>query len=348
MGAFFSGTDWEQLEDRGVSHNYFIMLVVDFAGTYKAKCAFKGKRKVTTSPTLEFSNNTDGYAPFTLTQKDKDEEVLVVMDMEVVIPRVEHAIPLGEDVRVVMGELSKVETAEEGHLEILLEYLNDCVKNKSYLVDEPFRLRYEAVVKALEEEKNKVKVYTPGFNYGNYKQGSFNYGNDEYGYGGYDWESEYEWKNGKYEKKDKTETHISGKKISEMTDKEFQKFQEQEDRVVWDMDDVKVLLNACITQTWWQDKITSPINEFKKLSKKLKAKDKREEWMEDFRMEIGTKVYELWEHGIDVDPQDAIALLEKCLEYLGQEKKDRFFNELCETIKEEMKFIGEEAEYYKH
>lgn len=353
FGCFFSGTDWSQLEDRGVIHNYFIMLIVNFAGDWIAKCAFKGKRKITTSPTLEFSNNTDGYAPFTLNAKDKDEEVLVVMDMEVVIPKVEHSIPLGQDVRVVMEELSKAETADEGHLEILLEYLNDCVKNKSYLVDEPFRLRYEAVVKALEEEKSKTKVYTPGFNSGNnyggynrgtYQQGSL-YGDDEYGYGGYDWESEYEWKDGKYQKK---ETHIQGKKIGEMTDKEFNQFQQEESTIKWDIEDVKILLNACITGTWWEDKITSPINEFKKLSKKLKARDKREDWMEEFRMDIGSKVYQMWDQSLEVEPQDALNLLQMCLDYLKEERKDKFFDGVCQQIEAEMKFVQEEAEYYKN
>lgn len=345
MSCFFSGTDWEQLEDRGILGNYFIMLIVNFAGDYVAKCAFKGKRKVTTSPTLEFVNNTDGYAPFTLSSNDKDEEVLVVMDMEVVIPKVEHATPLSADVRVVMEELSKTENAEEGHLEILLEYLNDCVKNKSYLVDDPFRLRYESVVKALEEEEKKNKTSLPlsGNNYGR-QSSMFAPDHSDYGYGGYgdyDWENEYEWKNNQYVRK---ESHIQGKKISEMTDKEFRQFQEQEENIEWEPDDVKILLNACISGNWWIDKLTSPVTELKRISKKNRAREKREDWMEDFRLEIGSKVYELWENSNEVSAKDAFNLLEMCLDYLKEERKDRFIDQVCQQIEVEMKFIKEVSE----
>lgn len=87
MGAFFSGTDMENLEDRGVDSNYFLMLIVDFAGKYKAKVAFKARKKDSGSPILEFVNNEDGFTPIQLRGSD-DKEILVIMDC-----RIEYDMP---------------------------------------------------------------------------------------------------------------------------------------------------------------------------------------------------------------------------------------------------------------
>lgn len=82
MRAFFSGTDWENLEDRASVSNYFLMLIVNFEGVWCAKVAFKAKRKGKPETKLEFSNNTDGFKDLVL-NKGKDEEVLVVMDCSI-------------------------------------------------------------------------------------------------------------------------------------------------------------------------------------------------------------------------------------------------------------------------
>ncbi len=88
MNAFFSGTDWENLEDRADVSNYFMMLVVNFSGKYCAKVAFKAKIKNSGTPMLEFVNNSDSIPVINLTE-DSEREVLVVMDCDII-----HEVPV--------------------------------------------------------------------------------------------------------------------------------------------------------------------------------------------------------------------------------------------------------------
>jgi hypothetical protein len=339
MGTFFSGTDWEQLEDRGILCNYFIMLIVDFKGDYKAKVAFKGNKKVDAAPVIEFANNADGLTPFKLKQGEQ-EEVLVVMDMKIQYPAVSHQVPLSQDVRKVMAELSLEESAEESYLEVLLQYLGDAVKHKTYLVDEPFRLRYESVVKAIEEDKKSFKGFAnSGNNYGGYGSGSGVQGKLSYGQGGhedYDWHRDWEWNPAQgWEKKDK-----KSKKISEMTDKEFSKTQE----VSWDEQHIKILLNACISGSLHTDAVTSPIVALKAKAKKMKRKEDREEWIEEFGQNISLQAYELWSN--EITAQDALNLLELTMDYLEPYRTDKFIESICLTIEAEAGYMQEEAEWY--
>ena len=91
MQAFFSGTDWSQLEDRGVLSNYFMMLIVNFKGEYVAKVAFKAEKSGKDAVELNFANNLDGRAPLTLAGQSA-KEVLVVMDCNVVFEKIENTV----------------------------------------------------------------------------------------------------------------------------------------------------------------------------------------------------------------------------------------------------------------
>ena len=82
MGAFFSGTDWENLNDRSLVSNYFMMLIVNIAGNYVAKVAFKAVKTGGGKKQLVFSNNLDGIPPIPL-EEDVDKEMLVVMDCKI-------------------------------------------------------------------------------------------------------------------------------------------------------------------------------------------------------------------------------------------------------------------------
>jgi hypothetical protein len=82
MGAFFSGTDESNLEDRASQSNYFIMLVVDFQKKYMAKVAFKAEIKGAGGTAIHFVNNHDDIEPMHLTQ-EREREVLVVMEMDI-------------------------------------------------------------------------------------------------------------------------------------------------------------------------------------------------------------------------------------------------------------------------
>lgn len=81
MTAFFSGTDWENLEERTVISNYFLMLIVNFAGEYKAKVGFKANLEGNVTK-IKFANNEDGFDDMSL-GKEKSGERLVVMDCEI-------------------------------------------------------------------------------------------------------------------------------------------------------------------------------------------------------------------------------------------------------------------------
>ncbi len=91
MQSFFSGTDWSQLEDRGVLSNYFMMLIVNFKGEYVAKVAFKAEKSGKDAVELNFANNLDGRAPLTLAGQSA-KEVLVVMDCNVVFEKIENTV----------------------------------------------------------------------------------------------------------------------------------------------------------------------------------------------------------------------------------------------------------------
>lgn len=91
MQAFFSGTDWSQLEDRGVLSNYLLMLIVNFKGEYVAKVAFKANTSGKDAVELNFANNMDGRQPLILSG-DTAKEVLVVMDCTIVFEKPEKVV----------------------------------------------------------------------------------------------------------------------------------------------------------------------------------------------------------------------------------------------------------------
>jgi hypothetical protein len=85
FGTFFSSTDWEQLNDRSLVSNYFLMLIVNFEGKYCAKVAFKAKQGGKKNILLELSNNIDNYSPIKLVDS-REKEMLVVMDCDIIYP----------------------------------------------------------------------------------------------------------------------------------------------------------------------------------------------------------------------------------------------------------------------
>lgn len=109
MQSFFSGTDWSQLEDRGVLSNYFLMLIVNFKGEYVAKVAFKAEKSGKDAVELNFANNLDGRAPLTLSGQSA-KEVLVVMDCIIEFEKPEKSV---EDAFSARYDAVKTALAEE-------------------------------------------------------------------------------------------------------------------------------------------------------------------------------------------------------------------------------------------
>lgn len=107
MGAFMSGTDWSQLNDRGRASNYFMMLVVDCVNPgvrpnhngWVAHVAFpasikqfRKKYEQVGDKRIEFTHNLDGLNPMIMEVEEKEttiegddsREVLCVMDCTIV------------------------------------------------------------------------------------------------------------------------------------------------------------------------------------------------------------------------------------------------------------------------
>lgn len=182
LGIFFSGTDWENLEDRAAVSNYFLMLIVGFDNKWVAKVAFKAKRSGGKSVKLDFANNTDGFKAMKI-EENNDKEVLVVMDC-----------------KIELESLTIDATFAERY-------------NK--VVDE------KEAEKKREEEARKASYKTPqkyGNGLGTLRQGKLPY--EDVGYGGYgghnSWEGYESWEDNGHGIAVRKE-----KKISDMTEKEW-------------------------------------------------------------------------------------------------------------------------------
>jgi hypothetical protein len=112
MSTFFSPTDYEQLNDRALSSNYLLMLIVNFRGEYKAKVAFVAKEEGKKSTKLVFANNADGFKPLTLSSPT-DKQVLVVMDCKVEFEEVLISTEFKERLKVVEDAVKRREEEKE-------------------------------------------------------------------------------------------------------------------------------------------------------------------------------------------------------------------------------------------
>lgn len=84
MTTFFSGTDMQELHDNAPTHNYYLSLIVNFAGTWTARVAFTAKRKIQ----MEYTNVEDEAKEF-VTEK----ELLMMIELNIVKEREDVAVP---------------------------------------------------------------------------------------------------------------------------------------------------------------------------------------------------------------------------------------------------------------
>lgn len=322
MRAFFSGTDWENLEDRACTSNYFLMLIVNFDGNWCAKVAYKGIQKGYSGVELEFANNADGLESLKLGGK-KDKDVLVVMDCA----------------------LEKEE--------------------KEIVVEDKFKARYEAVLavqKAGEEEKRRkeaqkkkdVKEWHKGA-YGTWKDSKFRedawsgpkYNKGMLGDGYGDWgqtppwwddvpfeggeDDDYEYvlnehqvwvKTKKKEKKDK--------KISEMTEKEWNKSQ-QPDK--FDIRHAKCFLNSVLYGTYMPNNFNDCISKIESDDKKITTVKQLDEYVEDFEDLLQEHFDVLWPKGTVEEYNELLGCV---VDYLLPYKYNRLIGELIDAVEEEI------------
>ena len=280
MQAFFSGTDWSQLEDRGVLSNYLLMLIVNFKGEYVAKVAFKAEKSGKDAVELNFANNLDGRAPLTLAGQSS-KEVLVVMDCKIVFEKPEK------------------------------------------LVEESFSTRYEAVKKAIADEK--AKTFTTPYKYPGYS-GAFpgirEWKQTElYGTGGDDglWDD-------LVEPKGKAP---SQKSIMQMTDKEWDDFNAPSKITVRD---AYFALSSYLTQTYDKSNYEPPMDLLIDMNKQLKKKDDLEEYL----MEFGSNGFKAHCEGIhlELSREDFLAILNHLHEYLMKYQYNRLIKEMLVEIQD--------------
>lgn len=274
MAAFFSGTDWEQMNDRCLVSNYLLMLIVNFNGKWCAKVGFKAKKEGNSGTKLNFANNADGLKPLIL-KEDKNENVLVVMDCKI-------------------------------------------VKENNISVSDDFIKRYEAVKKTKEEirkkaEEDRIKKSSKNFhNYNkvpsSWKQpvlgGKEDWWNDAEGVDNLD---DYEKVGGVWKK-----TKNKGKKISEMTDKEWNDSQTGVGNFT--LSHAKAFLNSILDGTYMAYDFTDPMKKIEEQEAKLiRGTDDHEKYVDEFA--------ELLQEHFDViflykNQNDYIQLMEQVLEYL--------------------------------
>lgn len=94
MSAFFSGEDWSELNDNTPNHNYYLSLIVNFAGSYVAKIAYMAD----VENKFSFKNSEDKPQVSTISKK-----VMVVFDMNIF----KESIAVNDDFETRYEEMKK-------------------------------------------------------------------------------------------------------------------------------------------------------------------------------------------------------------------------------------------------
>lgn len=246
MSAFFSGTDWENLEERARVSNYFLMLIVNFDGKYCAKvamvCNVTGKGKTQ----LTIVNNADDYPSISLAE-DKDKQVLVVMDCNI---ECEELVVDKEFEDRYIAVTKAIEEQKEA----------DKKKGSTY---------YPPAKKQDTGDWRQSPLWGDGYD-------SYN------AYDEYDPKTQ-TWKDTEKDVHKKTiDSHFKKEtKIHNMTEKQWKKYNEE----VWEKKSAYALINAVIDNSHSMD-FQSPIPRLLKMDKMFKTKRDREEYLIVFSFSI--------------------------------------------------------------
>jgi hypothetical protein len=239
MQAYFSGTDWENLEDRSLVSNYFLMLIVNFDGKWCAKVAFKAKKEGSRAAQLTFSNNSDGFSPLKL-ESANDKDVLVVMDCKI---EVEENLLVDETFqqrynKVVNDKAEEIKRKEEEkkkHYQSQNQYNKSLGKGKSW-----------------KDDWNSQPTFTPnGW-----------YDNGDLGRGAFDNSTGY-WEDGTYDSKYKKKD----KKISELTEKEWN--EQQSELHKFELRHAKGFINSILSGSYSPNDYTDVIKKLQEIEKEF-------------------------------------------------------------------------------
>lgn len=300
MSAFFSGTDWEQLNDRALVSNYFLMLIVNFDGKYVAKLAFRAKKTGGRVTALELYNNIDAYPPITL-RGESDPETLAVMDCKIVYPD-----DIEEDFR---ERYESVKDATKSYSSTYGNYGGYGGYAKGYAPGygkEQTLFPVPAITPPTDaEEENEDWI------------NSFN----SWARNGWDY------KNGVWVEKEVTQE----RKISDMTDKEWNKTQQPDKKKMeWEIRHVKMVINFHILN---QSDPKDCIQELTKINKKMKNDLDRENWITEFGAELAANFDGIFP---DADQDEYIEFLEKMLIYLRPYQHVKLIRGMYKEVQEEV------------
>lgn len=331
MGVFFSGTDWSQLNDRSLISNYFIMLIVNIAGGAIAKVGFKANISNGENTKISFANDEEKtLKPLELKEKNKKEK-LVVMDFKV---EKEASIQianlsLSSFTTTKLMEISSVPSTKE-EIKQAISMLEAEINKED--VDEIFQRRYEAVKKAIEEDKKSIVNYSgesPDFG----KRGKW------------------DWKNGKWEQKelweqprdafDEYKPFKKSKSISEMTEEEFQEFMKEEEppKQKWEIRHARVYLNYLLSDYYDPANYKNPMEQIEQIEKEMDLVS-REAYLQEMEFGMGEKFDSLFPYN---DTKEYVKLLNVTKEFLlPYAKNSMLVKELIEMMESEAELNGEE------
>lgn len=305
MEAFFSGTDWQQLEDRGVISNYFLMLIVNFKKAYKAKVAFKAHMTGDVGRTIHFSNNADGYNSISLVD-EKEKDTLVVMDCKIIFPMQEEIID--EALAFRYAAVKKALAEEDAKTPIYRSYNYG---------------KYPSINKEKREKFGKEWV--------NKNQGELPFdqkAEDDDGRGWYNNDEGWERVDGIWVEK----KQIREKSIMSMTNKEFTIYENNNASSKFDRRDGYALINAALDHSY-SINVENPIRRLLAIAKTLKSNNSREEWVEMFILDLRDYFDMIF---INKNADDYAVLLELFLGEMTTHNQNILIKDIIEEIIEEI------------
>lgn len=320
MGCFFSGTDWENLEDRALVSNYFLMLIVNFAGVAIAKVAFKARVEGNRGTELHFSNNGDSYESLKL-GGEKEKEVLVVMDCKV---EIENTIEVDEEFvqryEIVAKAIADDKTTKEEE------------RKKKYnggyggYGREVIGTQRELPFKGAVEQWTSNEYWDSALPENTYNPKSI-YKDD-------------------YELNPKTQMwEKKSKKISEMTEKEYERWEmdQEAERVflqdqasqgaVFQEKDARAFLNSIIDSSYMMENYKDLQAYLLAENGKLKTIEETERWVDDWQDMLPEHFDVIFQNG---SIEQYGYLMDACVSYLDQYKHIRLVRGMLEALKDEI------------
>lgn len=92
MATFFSGTDMSELHDNAPLHNYYLSLIVNFAGSYTAKIAYVADVVSKTKNVFTYQDSQE-QVHSQESETENKRKVLVMMDLEIIKPELQEVVP---------------------------------------------------------------------------------------------------------------------------------------------------------------------------------------------------------------------------------------------------------------